>query len=370
VDPKIYWNEKDPTTGKRLEVVLNADERFILDSLAPLYERAIKMGRVRNALGYERVITTLTTIVKKITEQKFYQVAPADYVPIRVGEGAWSSNLLTYREFVLSDNFEDGNLDTGADNTRLAKADAGVDSLSISVNNWGKSISWNIIDLEMAAKSGNWDIVTAKARARKRNWDLGIQKVAFLGLANNKNCLGLLNLEKDPDVGSQITVDTTTLTTPISQLGPTNLSSFLQVILNKYQTGQSGVTGNQSSAWPTHFVIPQSDYLGLATPTNPDFPLKSILQLMQETLQVMTGNKNFKILPSRYADGQVSGTNQQRYALYNYAEESLRMDIPVDYTSTLANSIDNFSFQNVGYGQYTGVKPYRPQEMYYLQFPT
>ena len=44
------------------------------------------------------------------------------------------------------------------------------------------------------------------------------------------------------------------------------------------------------------------------------------------------------------------------------------MDIPLDYTNTLANSIDNFAFQNAGYGQLTGCLSYRPLEMLYFQY--
>lgn len=315
-----------------------------------------------NALGYEVSITTLTTIMKKITEQKFFEIAPADYVPIRVGEGAWSSNLVTYRAFNLSDDFGTGVIDTGANNSRLAQGDAGVDSLTIQVKNWAKSIGWSIFDLELAAKSGNWDLVTAKERARKKNWDLGIQKVAFLGLAGDTtNVLGLLTQ-------TGVTINTTRITSPLNGLSSANLSTFLQNVLNDYRVNAN------ATAWPTHFVIPESDYLGLATPSSSSFPLKSILQLMLETFITMTGNKNFKILPSRYCDntynaGIINGnTGKQCYVLYNYDEESLRMDIPVDYTNTLANSIDNFSFQNVGYGQFTGVLAYRPLELYMYQY--
>jgi hypothetical protein len=35
--------------------------------------------RFGNALGYEVSITTLTTIVKKISEQKFFEIPPADF---------------------------------------------------------------------------------------------------------------------------------------------------------------------------------------------------------------------------------------------------------------------------------------------------
>lgn len=334
--------------SKGEKIVLNKRETLVANHLQ----------KQVNALGYEVNITTLTTVIKKVSEQKFFQIAPADYVPVRVGEGAWSSNLLTYRSFNLADDFQTGILNTGANSTRLATADAGVDSVSVKVINWAKAIGWSIFDLEEAAKSGNWDLVTAKEEARKKNWDLGIQKIAFLGSGGtDPNILGIYNQ-------AGVTVDTTTLTASITSLAavPANLNAFIASVLNVYR-----INCNRS-AWPSHFIVPESDYLGLATPSSPSFPLKSILQLMQETFAVMTGNKNFKILPSAYGDQAYSGLGVQKYVLLNYDEKSIRMDIPVDYTNTLANSIDNFSFQNVGYGQFTGVLAYRPAELYYFQF--
>lgn len=360
---KLYYDTIKNAKGEPQEVVLNAKEA----AQAQHWTKHIK-----NALGYEISITTLTTIMKKITEQKFFQIAPADYLPIRVGEGAWSSNLVTYRDFSLADDFSSGIMNMGTNSSRLAEADAGVDSLSIKVLNWAKSIEWTIMDLEQAAKSGNWDLVTAKEKSRKKNFDLGIQRLAFLGLGSAGQVQGLLNQNLNSQIGGQVTVDTTTLTNSITSLAatPSNLSAFVAQVLNKYRKNC------QSTAWPTAFVIPESDYLGLATPSSASFPLKSILQLMQETFQTMTGNKSFKILPCAYADGSTirpglgNASNTQMYTLLNYAEESLRMDIPVDYTNTLANSVNNFSFQNVGYAQVTGALAYRPSEIYYFQFPS
>ena len=311
--------------------------------------------RKANALGYEIDITTLTAIVKKVTEQKFFEIAPADYLPVRVGEGAWSSNLVTYRAFSLADDFGTGVINTGGNNGRLASGDAGVDSVMVKVINWAKSIGWSLFDLELAAKAGNWDLVSAKEKARKRNWDLGIQRTAFLGLKGDSNALGLLTQ-------SGITSDTTTLTQAISTLSPVDLKQFCSVILEKYRSNCN------RTAWPTHFIIPESDYLGLAAPSSSDFPLKSVLQVLEETFQTMTKNKSFKILPLAYAEASQTADAKATYILLNYDEESLRMDIPVDYTNTLANSIDNFSFQNVGYGQFTGVMAYRPAELYYLKY--
>lgn len=343
--------------------ILNSKgEAVVLNKLEA--RRASALDRMCNSLGYEISITTLTTIMKAITDQRFFEVAPADYMPVRVGEGAWSSNLVTYRSFQMGGEFEDGVVNLGANNSRLATADAGVDSLTIQVYNWAVNIGWSIMDLEIAAKSGNWDLVSAKEESRKRNWDLGIQRVAFLGArgANGSSgtCLGLLNQ-------SGITVNTTVITKAISSMTVSELKTFTATLIESYRSNC------QRTAWPTHFVVPESDYNGLASQASPDFPIKSTLQLLEEMFQVITRNKAFKIMPLAYGDAAyhadvASIAGKQVYALYNADEKSLRMDIPVDYTNTLANSIDNFMFQNVGYGQFTGVLAYRPLEMIYFQY--
>jgi hypothetical protein len=354
---------KQPTivsdlTGK--PITLTPNEKYHAD-----YTQKLINERFGNALGYEVNITTLTTIVKKVSEQKLYEIAPADYLPIKVGEGTWSSNLTTYRSFDIADAFESGIINTGAANTRMSVGDAGVDALNIKVNNWAKSCGWSIFDLELAAKSGNWDLVAAKEKSRKRNWDLGIQRVAFLGARGQNStggaCLGLLNQA----IGQ---FDTTLLTTKLSQMTYTQLATFQQAAVQAYRKNCN------YTAYPTHLVIPESDFNGLAVQSSPQFPLKSVLALLEEGFQIITRNKNFKILPLAYADVANAGgalPSQATTAMYcflNYDEESIRMDIPLDYTNTLANSLDNFMFQNAGYGQFTGVLAYRPAELYYFGY--
>lgn len=345
--------------AKGEEIKLTPQEQFHVNYIQQELNK-----RHANSLGYEIPITTLTQIMKKITEQKFFEVAPADYLPVRVGEGTWSTNLTTYRSFDIADQFETGIINTGGQNSRLASADAGVDALNIKVYPWAKSIGWSIFDLEFAAKSGNWDVVSAKEKARKRNWDLGIQRIAFLGARGNNgvggSCLGLLNQ-------AGITVNTTVIQKKISSMTTTELKTFTAAIIDAYRENCA------RTAWPTHFIIPESDYNGLASQASPDFPIKSTLQLLEEMFQVITKKPGFKILPLAYADANyhtdvAAIAGKQVYTLLNYDEESVRMDIPLDYTNTLANSVDNFSFQNVGYGQYTGVLAYRPLEMLYFQY--
>lgn len=329
--------------------------------------------RFKNILGYEIIITTLTTIMSRISEQKFFRLPPAKYLPVRVGNGAWSDFLTTYRSFDAADSFEKGIIDMGGDNSRLASANAAIDSVTVPVFNWAKNIGWTIIEMQQAAKSGNWDLIAAKEKARKRNWDLGIQKIAFLG-ANGLNnstgqCFGFLTL---PNVAT----NTTLLTNAISSLDPTGLKTFVQELLEDYRLA------NNRTVYPDLFEVPESDFNGMTSQASAQFPVKSVLTLLLEAFRETTMNPNFQILPCGYADAATrkaagivvpqlgdTSTPLQIYTLSVMDEESIRMDIPVDYTSTLANSVDNFGLQNVAYGQFTGAFAYRPLEVRYYTFP-
>ena len=358
--PKIYSDVYTNKDGSPVEIVLNAKEKW-----HAAWSQKLVNDKFGNAIGYEVPITTLTQIVKKVSEQKLYEIAFADYVPVKVGEGTWASNLTTYRSFDIADEFESGIINTGGANTRQSVGDAGVDALNIKVNNWVKGCGWSIFDLEQAARSGNWDLVAAKEKTRKRNWDLGLQRVAFLGArgqnGSNGSCLGLLNQ-------AGITFNTSLITTKLSAMTPTQLASFQQAALPTYRANCS------YTAYPTHLLIPESDYNGLAVQSSPAFPIKSVLALLEEGFQIMTKNKNFKILPLAYLDvanaggSLATGAATCQYVFLNYDEESVRMDIPLQYTNTLANSLDNFMFQNSGYGQFTGVLAYRPAELLYAGF--
>lgn len=346
------------STGKPMS--FTREEQFHI-----AYTQKLVNERFGNQLGYEVPITTLTAISKKVSEQKLYQVPPAKYIPIRVGENSFSSNITTYRSFDAAGQFEDGIINTGASNTRIAVADSAVDALNIKVNNWGVQNGWSIFDLMQAAKSGNWDLVTAKEKARKRNWDLGIQRVAFLGARGQNGvggqCLGLLNQ-------AGITFDTGLVTQSLSSMTPTQLNVFQQNSIKNYRIN------NNYTAYPSAFVIPEDDFNGLASQSSEDFPIKSKLALLEEAFQVVCMNPKFKILPLAYASAANAGgvlpalAATALYTFLNYDDESIRMDIPLDYTNTLANSLDNFMFQNAAYGQFTGVLAYRPAELYYAGY--
>ena len=185
-----------------------------------------------------------------------------------------------------------------------------------------------------------WDLIAAKERARKRAWDLGIQRIAFLGArglnqSSGGTVYGLLN---QPGVNTNLSV----ITAPISGLSVGALKTFVQTVVEVYRNNCN------RTAWPTHFVIPESDYNGMASQASADFPIISVLKLLEDAFKVVCRNEAFKIMPLAYGDGPYNGTSNQIYALYHYNEESGRMDIPVQYTNTLANSLNNFQFSNVG----------------------
>lgn len=348
--------------SKGSPIILNERERHNCKWMANnLWNQYGPVKSIKNSLGYEVAITTLTTITKKVSEQKFYTLRPSDYIPVVAGEGTWSSNLETYRSFDVSDVFESGIIDTGGNNDRLSAADAAVDALQIKIYNWAKSQAYSIFDLELAAKSGNWDLVAAKEKARKRNYDLGIQRVAFLGAAGQNgaggSCVGLLNQ-------SGITFNSTLITKAINSMSPTELSAFQQGVIAAYQAN------NNNTEMPNRFVVPLSDYVGMVAQASPTYPIKTIYELLVDGFKQITNKPDFKVLPCAYADVANSGgiLTKQTYALYNYEEESLRMSVPLPYTTSLSNSINNFQFQNVGYSQFTGVLALRPLEILYMGY--
>ena len=306
-----------------------------------------------NALGIDIPITTLTTAIKSVSEQKFYKIAPAEYLPVVVGEGAFSTNLLKYTSFNLGGDFEQGLINTSTHNSQLAQADAAVEGVQIPVINWAKGLSWNLFEVQQAAKTGNWDLITEKEKARKTNWDLGIQKAAFLGVAS-VGAKGLLNQDG-------ITSDLTTVTKPIKSMSPAEYQAFVGSVYAAYREHC------EYTAEPDVFIIPESDYNGLAAAVDPNFPIKTKLEYLKEAFRLIVGHE-VEIKKLAYADTARSGLAVQRYVLLHKDADTLALNIPVDYTATLANSINGFHWENAAYGQFTGVKVFRPKEVLYFDF--
>lgn len=305
-----------------------------------------------SATGYQIVIDTLTYLKKQISEQKFYQIPIADFLPVVVGDGAFAASLLTNRSYLVADDFESGNIRTGINNTRLAGADAAVDGKSIAVINWAKAVDYSLFDIEQALVANNWDLIEQKHRARKKNWDLGLQKIAFVG--SSLNPVAVPGLFSSTDINT----NTSRITKLISSMTSAEFSTFVSGVIADY------FANSNSTDLPTHFIIPTNDYLGLTVPVSQTYPNVMMIDYLLTAFRKICG-EGFKILPNAYAQATNNtqyGINKQVYTLLRYDAESLRMDIPVDYTTTQPNSPNNFQFQDVAYGQYTGVGFYRQLE--------
>lgn len=322
-----------------------------------LIENAVERltKEIQNQTGFQIDIDTLTGIKSRVTEQKFYQVTPSEYLPVEVGESPWAEDRLTYKSFNPADDFETGIIETGTNNGRLARVDTQVEGIRVPRKVWGKTINYNIPELAQAQLAGNWSLVEQKEMSRVKNWQLGIQKIAFLGSATDTRILGLLNQ-------SDVTDNLTVITKKINTMTPTEFQTFLGTVLSAYWDNSN------STVLPDTFIIPTDDYLGLVNSADESYPLKSRLERLQESFAAATMNPNFKILPLAYAQSGNNDLGVERYVLYRQDPESLTMEIPVDYTTTIQDTINGFNYESVGYGQFSGVKAFRPAEMLYFSY--
>lgn len=354
-------------------IIRDADDKPILLSVEEQgmadYEQeqlARRRGReVGNALGAEINITTMTTVARKVVQQTFFEIAPAEYIPVIAGQGAWSTNILTLREFAAGDSFETGIVNNAANNGRIAETNASVDGVNLPVYDWAKRVSWTIMEVQKAARAGNWDYGEALQKSRKKNFDLGIQRIAFLGAVgfqnSYNNCYGLLNL---PNVFSDTTAFAAAGNVPISSMPLTALNSFVAAIVKIYRVNC------QRTTWPTDFYVPESDWIGMGGDQySPTFPIGTILEILDKAFKKIIPNGKFNgIKPISYAQVSYSGgaLATDQYVLLNKNDEVLNMQLPVPYTTTVPNSVDNFQLQDVGYAQFTGVQALNPRQIVYF----
>lgn len=310
--------------------------------------------------GYQYTIQTTTLIRARTVDQKFYKVSVADKIPVEVGEAAWLENIKTNLVYQAGQDFESGIMGTGVSGAKIPKIEVATAPISQVIVTWAKGYDYSVPEVNKALALNNWDVVSAKMRALKENWDLGIQKTAFLGISsNNTNVPGLLTQT------SLTASDTTTISQNISTMSYSQIQTLVSVMLENYYANSN------YTVLPDAWEIPMNDYLGLGAFINPQYPTRTILSFLNEWCKEMTGNPNFLIYGLAYGmaannAGYVSTAGKNRYVLYRRDPETLRMDIPVDFILGAPNTADNFMWNGVGYGQFTGCVVFRPPEVYYM----
>lgn len=342
-----------------LAVASKGDHQGIMSSV----KNGVKSEVLHNSApsGYEATISTLTQIKTKVIDQKFYdktQLNPADFVPIKVGEGAFTEDSLYYRNFSVSGSFGSGIIGQGT-GTRKGKSEALYDKVRLSNFFWAKELEYSLIEVQQAAANAGSaiNLISQKEKAQKTNWDLGIQETAFVGQSDIAEIDGLLTLNNQG-----VSINTTTITKPISTMTSIEINAFVAALIADYRANA------QHTAWPTHFLIPEFDHLGLASFVAENQPLITKLQLLEQAFKGQTGNPNFVIGRSVYNDQTRNSLGVNRYALYNKAEDTLEMNIPIDYTSTSFATGNGFDFASVAYGQFSGVIALRPREVLYFDY--
>ncbi len=304
-----------------------------------------------NSEGYQQVITTLTQVSSRVSEQKFFEIAPADYIPVIQGEGAFSDQIQNWLTASTADDFVSGVMQNGANDQKAPDVSAEYSSLFQKVHNWAKGVPYSLFELEQALRANTlFSIIEARETSRVKNWQLGIQEIAFLGNVS-LNETGLLN---SPDGA----VDLVTIPKYIKDMTPAEFDTFLGDIYEVYRNRSN------RTAKPTHFVIPEADYNGLVNFPDATFPMRSRLDILEDALKRASMNSSFKVLPCAYGD--VENFGSARYAMYNADPTSLKMDIPIDYTQTETGTWDGMHWRNIAYGQFTGVKALRPLELQYF----
>lgn len=309
------------------------------------------------SLGYQYAVQTTEQIRAKVVKQVFFEIPPADFFPVVPGEGGWKEGLITNYTFDVAGDFSSGIIGSAVGPARIAQVDAGIAPKTTPIVTWAKGYQYNKVELEKAVASGNWNPIIARQEALKKHFDLGLQKTGFLGMPE-AGLTGFLN-------NTDVTVDTGTITKDISAMSTAEFRTFVAAILGVYRSNAN------RTAMPSKFVMPESDFLGLAQPLSADFPMTSKLSFLLQAFREITRNAAFEILPCAYADkdlnaGILDANGNDRYVLYADDAENLQMDVPVPFNLMAPGTGNNFTFEGVAVAQLGPVVVFRPRTMIYF----
>ena len=317
-----------------------------------------------NSLGVDQPITTLTSILPTIIEQKFYEMPLADFVDISVGQGNPFDNILfNWSTGIEGGDFESGLINMASNTSNTMADDIFIESIERKTIGWKKNVNYNILQEGTFSRgTQNMDYVQAKYRARKKEYDLGIQKLVNVGLTfNNVDYAGILTQQG-------VTADSETIDKKLKEMTDTEFVTFLSKIIPAFQKNCNYV------AYPNRFLIPQDDLVGLGSMpvkyTDGAIPFVGGTRLQMLENVGKSFAPDFKVVGSAYAmkdnNGKFAGLNKDRYVLYNKKADTIAMDIPLDFTVTLPGTANGFDYTSAAYSRFTGVKAFRPQEVLYF----
>lgn len=318
-----------------------------------------ELKRINNAaavdtLGFEKLITTQTEIVAGVIQTKYYELlgqSLSDFIPFDVGRGAYSTNIFQYTAAYVGSPFETGIVQPSTGLGINAKSSIQIDGISVKNNYWRMDyeVSHEIIEMGKVNAQA-FSIIEENEKARKKVFDLGMQKVVFLGLPDN-GIEGLLNL-------SDVTVNTSLFPVKLASMTVAQLQTLASTFLSTY------LSNNNSTAMPNRLCVPTSDFVALGVPSNPEFPLKTKRDILEEAFR-QGGAVDFKIVHTTYNETAASDGEHARYVLYRHDADSIRMYIPKPYTPWALYPMNGVDFISVAEAQFSGVVAIRPKEILY-----
>ncbi|MCL2520390.1 MAG: DUF2184 domain-containing protein [Spirochaetaceae bacterium] len=296
-------------------------------------------------------LSALSYVRRKVLEQRFYEIPFARFVPVIISENSLPDELVVVKNVGPANNFEEAVTSAGANNLYEAQLATGKEVAKVFL--WAAKSRYTLFEMERMLKHHSYDIVEARYKARKKMWDLGLQKVAFTGLTNHEGAGGLVNNKK-------VAAKAKALQQGLAQMSLSELSHFCYEALTGYREQ------TEDGTWPNTFLLPMSDWVALAMPSETN-KVPNKLELMKKAFSHITRNSQFIIEPLPYLDDIKTAAGKiNRYVLYANHEDVLQLNITHDFTTTTPTSLNNFEYEDVAYGAFTGVIISRPQELLYF----
>jgi hypothetical protein len=324
-------------------------------------------------LAVQYFMESTSFIRASVISQKLYEVSIPDFMSVDKGTGGWQNEIITNATGIIGGTF--AAMTGPADNagpTNLPRVDVALYPFRAAIKTAKGGYGYAIDEVNQALAANNFDLITARMKALRKLMSLGLQDVAFLGLETD--LADFPGLYSD----SSVTINNTLITAPLSSYSsdPAAFQSFIAQVLAAYSANAN------YTATPDTFLVPYDDFMGLGAATSSSFPIGTMIKYMLTVFKELTGNENFRILPSRYGMAErnagfwhSNGTN--RYVLYNSARLgvgsgdglTVKMDVPIDFTLNPAMSADGFNWNGVAYLRFGGGRIYRVPEVLYLDRP-
>lgn len=322
-----------------VEILFNEDETKSIE----------KVQNLVNESGFADIdITLLTALEARIAQQKFYEVDVDKFLDIARDTGGYADAITAFKNLQLDSADDSWEADTLGDNARKAQVTIGLEPFTVRIRSLVKMVSYSLLEIRQAQQTGVWNVVLEKERARKRSHDLYVQRVLLKGTDQHA---GLLNL-------AGVTTDTTTITKKLKDMTVSEWQAFLGSIFGLFATHSS------YTAMPNRFVIPYTDYLGLAQCADETYPLKSKLERLNDTFKQMCGS-DAEVLPLAYCNADQNG-GVNKYVLYRKDFDTVRAYMPIGYSVVEGASVDGFNYQNTAYSRLSDVVLVRPKEIMYF----